>query len=287
MAGERFLPASSAPPGAAGRVLPSPFQYYVDGADNLRIEAVNAEPGVTVSVIVRWWTERGEIVPQRFDLTPPPTRLVARQDCPLARGALMNITAFASAGTPPIGRTFVRVQLIRGLSGATLPIATLLQGYVTARQDLAYPGSPIRMSTEDAFPVRVITGTDPAPGVEIVETVPTGAVWELVSVTARLVTSAAGAPRFPMLQLDNGGSTFGLIQVSGTIGPSTFKFCCWHIGGTGYDALGGFVSFNGALPPGAVLRSGDTFRTNTGGLDVNDDWFAPVYAVREQLEVNT
>src|SRR4051812_32014952 len=158
----------------------------------------------------------------------------------------MNITAFASAGTPIIGQTFVRVQLIRGLSGATLPIATLLQGYVTSRQDLAYPGSPIRMSTEDAFPVRIITGTDPAAGVEIVETVPDGAVWELVSVTARLVTSAAAAVRFPMLQLDHGGSTFGLHQVSGSIGASVGKFCTWHIGGVGYDALGGYVSFNGA-----------------------------------------
>jgi hypothetical protein len=277
---------ASAPTGAAGRVLPSPFQYYVDGADNLRIEVLNAAADVTVSVLLRWWNESGEIVPQRFDVTPTTDRALTRSDCALARGALMNITAFASAGAPIIGQTFVRVQLIRGLSGATLPIATLLQGYVTARQDLAYPGSPIRMSTEDAFPVRVITGTDPAAGVEIAETVPDGAVWELVSVMARLVTNAAGVSRFPLLQLDHGGSTFGLFQVSGTIGPTSAKFCTWHIGGTGYDALGGFASFNGALPPGATLRGGDTFRTNTGGFNAGDDWGPPVYAVREQLEVS-
>jgi hypothetical protein len=164
--------------GAAGRVLASPFQYYVDGGDNLRIEVVNANVGTVVSVLVRWWTEDGEIKPQRFDVTPFSDRTITRSDFSLGRGAIMNVTAFASGGFPHVGNTFVRVQLIRGLGGATLPIATLIQGYVTRTQDQSYPGSTLNLSTDTNVAPRAIVGTAPAAGAECLETVPTNAIWE-------------------------------------------------------------------------------------------------------------
>ena len=265
--------------------LLTPFQFFTDGTDNLRVEIVNSASGVTVTVLGRAVDESGKPKALQQTITPSDDRTVTRKDFALGAGALLNLSVFASSGSPLIGQTFVRIQLIRGLAGATLVVGTLLQGYVTAVQDLAFPGSPIRMSTEDAFPTRVIVGTIPAVGTEVSETVPTGARWELVTFTVSLTTSGVAGTRRPRLQFDNGGSTYGLFVVSGTLNLSETRFGCWAIGGLGYDGLGDNVIM-GALPPGPALPSGAVIRTNTAGLLAGDQWARPVLCVREQMEIS-
>ena len=187
------LPAAS----AGGRVIASPFQFVTTGEDALRLVSVNARPGVRLKIQARRYNTAGGIDANAWDHIPNDDRTPRSDDYPIGVGALLNLTVFASSGTPLVGQTFVIVQLVRGVGAAAIVLGTMLQGYVTSTQGLGWPGSPITSSTDAEPCVRAIQGTQPAPGVEISETVPTGARTRRT--TARAVslwdrTAAAAGP---------------------------------------------------------------------------------------------
>src|SRR5439155_18890058 len=130
------------------------------------------------------------------------------QNYKLGKGAILNLTVFASAGAPLMGQTYVIVQLIKGLTGATIVLGTLLGGYLTATQALGWPGSPIISSTDGEGCTRLIVGTTPAAEANILETVPTGARWELLSLEASYVQGAGGVATPISFTLDDGANQF-------------------------------------------------------------------------------
>lgn len=149
---------------AAGRVIASPFQFYTTGEDNLRIVSSNSLAGVSLRVEARFIDPAGTISAQSWDHVPNSDRTPRTTDYRLGVGALLNLTVYASSGAPRIGQTFVMVQLIRGDAPAAIVLGTMLQGYVTAVQHLAWPGSPIQSSIEGGGYPRAIVGTTPAAG---------------------------------------------------------------------------------------------------------------------------
>ena len=169
--GERVVAASPIPI-AGGRVIASPFQFYLDGNDNIRVEGWNSCIGAVLEVQGRAIDENGQT--QTFNMSLPLTadRMRARRDFAAVRGYILNLIAIARDVEPCIGQTFVRVSIIRGFTGATIVLGVLLQGYVTSQQGLGWPGSPIENSLE-AFPVnRCLLGTVPSVGQNFSETVP-------------------------------------------------------------------------------------------------------------------
>lgn len=270
--------------GNDGRPLIEPGAFFLDGNYALRINSWNALAGVVVTVrarIIR--ASDGELVDSSWDHTPNTNRTKATNDFPLPAGFILNVTAFASAGSPLVGQTFVQVQLARGLSGATLLLGTLLQDYVTSVQALAYPGSPIRSSVDGGGYIRSITGAAPGAGVEILETVPAGARWELLTGACVLTTSATAGTRIVGLLIRTAGVTrAATFQPTGLI-PS--RIGVWYFG----QAMPNMTDPTGnqntlPLPRSTMLLAADTWGTQTQAIAAGDQWNAPQYTVRELLE---
>jgi hypothetical protein len=266
-------------------VLAGPLQFFVTGEDNLRVESVNSLAGVQVAIHGRLWrSDMKSITPFRYAHTPAADRTVRRDDFSLTGGAVLNLSVFASAGAPRIGHTFVRVQIVRGLGTAAIVLGTLLQGYVTASQDIGWPGSAIESSlSSDGLP-RQIVGTDPAAGVEQYETVPTGVRWELLSWYGRLTTSPVVDARLPALILQTPLYAMFLSPQPGTVGPSVATNFMWGLG-MPMESVLSVATLIAGLPLAIPLLAGGIIRTQTLGMNVADDWESPVFTVREWLEV--
>jgi hypothetical protein len=270
---------------AGGRVIVSPFQFTTSGEDNLRITSINSLVGVSLSVRGRRFNDEGLIEPFAYEHIPNSDRTAKTTDHPLGVGALINVTITASGATPLIGQTFVMAKIIRGLTGATLVLGTLLQGYVTSQQELAWPGSPIMSSIDGGGFVRTIVGTAPIPSLQIIETVPTGARWELLRMHALLTTVAGGVNRSAVLSLLTGGVFSAHLNPAASQPPSKLWHYSW---GQGLQPVADVTLgiLQQAYPPAAVLLAGESFTTTLYNGAVGDAWSAPLYTVREWLEAN-
>ena len=268
-----------------GRVISSPFQFYTTGEDSLRILSANSVAGVTLKIQARFVDSFGKIQANSWDHTPNADRSIAATEFEMGVGALLNLTVFAGSGAPMIGQTFVIVQLIRGSGVAAIVLGTLLQGYVTTQQAIGWPGSPIVSSTDGEPAIRTILGTAPAAGVEISETVPTGARWRLISLTARLQTAIGGANRIPYLFFSTGVGTFGVYPQVGSTPANNVAYQTW---GAGVPAVvaPGFDDTSTGIPETHVLPAGSSVRTVTNNIQAGDQYTAPAYSVQEWLEVN-
>lgn len=268
---------------AGGRVIVSPFQFLTTSDDGLRIEGWSSVINVVLVVQgQRWSADKGlhefsHKVPLSSD------RLVTETDVPLGAGYLVNLIAFVEGAAPVTGQVFCSVKLIRGLTGATLLIGALLQGYLTDRQVLAWPGSPLMGSDSGEGALLAIAGTNPAPGNEITETVPTGAQWEILMLRCLFDTDATVATRYATLVFGGGASIAFVVAAADTQVASQTKSYAWGQA-CSLVALAGQGEVTQALPVGARRRGGDVLRTGTGSLQAGDDWRTPVFSVREWLE---
>lgn len=282
MAGERVVLGSPLATGA-GRVISSPFQFYTTGDDHLRITSFNSLTGVRLSLQMRGVDNSGNVYATQREHVPNTDRTAKSTVVGLPPGAVMNVAIFASAATPQLGQTFVIVDLIRGLGDNAIVLGTLLQGYVTSAQRLAWPGSPIQSSLEGPGALRVIVGTTPAQGAEVNEVVPAGARWQLLSLLAVFAASANVATRDPeLLILWTGGLAAGVIVPLFSVTASqTFTISWWNALGV---ASGTLTRQTTSLANDMPLPSGSAIQTATEGLQANDQWAGVQYTVREWLE---
>lgn len=286
MAGSREQVFVAQPIAYAGqRVIASPFQFATTEDDNLQIVSANSKAGVVLAIQGRRVTTAGAIEPFVFVHTPNGDRSTKTENFKLGAGALLNLVIFASSGAPVIGQTYVSARIIRGLSSATIVLGALLGGYVTANQPLAYPGSPIEHSLQPQWIARTIQGTDPAAGVEIAEQLPTGARWDLLAVTARLVTDATAGNRFAVLQVELSSPTPPIqCTTTAVLAPSSSWDLCWaqnHL----YNAVSPSGAMHAPLPSPMLLVGGGNFKTVTFSMAAGDNWSAPIYLVREWLDL--
>jgi len=282
--GERVVTANPIPL-AGGRIVASPFQFYFDGNDNLRVEGWNTVTGATLLVQGRFINEQGaiEAFSQALPLTADRLRTIG--DYAMGRGFLLNLVVTAIGAAPKIGQSFARVSVIRGFTGATLVMGVMLQGYVTSQQGLGWPGSPIVSSTDGEPVVRFFNGTMPAAGAEISETVPTGARWSIVRCLASLTTSGAAGNRYVNLNcVDSALFNFRSVQVTAQA-PGIFHVYVWSPNlPLAYDPVN-FVSMQ-PLAQDSVLLAGQQLETFTTGLQAGDQYSAPRMYVREWLDIN-
>lgn len=271
--------------GNDGRPLIEPGAFYLDGDYSLRVNSWNSLAGVAIAIRVRMIrASDGELVDSDFAHTPNTNRTKATNDFPLPAGFILNITAFASAGAPLIGQTFVQVQLTRGLTGATLLLATILQDYLTAVQALAYPGSPIRSSIEGGGVTLALTGTTPGAGANIAETVPAGARWRLLDFSFVFTTSAAVVNR--RVNLTHTYAPGRVFLGANTQDLAASLAGSFSYGGnlnTAVDAVNWI--FQLPFPIDLELIAGAIIATNVNNLQAADQFNQVRYVVREWLEV--
>ena len=271
--------------GSAGRVLASPFQFFTTGEEALRVTSACSVAGALVAVHYRFLDPERGIIANRETHNPNSDRTTRSTEFALGAGALLNLSVFAETGAPRLGQCFVRVQLIRGRGDAAVVMGTLVQGYVTGNQDLAWPGSPLQYSTDGPGVIRAVLGTDPTAGSELGELVPTGATWELLALSAALVTDATVGDRIARLQVTGVGFCHLRAPANPPIPPSTAAQVCWFADAqyqTAFDA-GAVV---GPIPSRLILPAGTIlFTWGTIGA-AGDDWGRPLLLVREWLDVD-
>ena len=127
--------------------------------------------------------------------------------------------------------------------------------------------------------IQSITGTNPAAGSEITETVPANTIWKLTAAKATFVTDATAANRLPRFIIDDGtnifvesGSTFA--QTAST----TLRYLCGEYGLAGTLVSGNqFVAV--PFPAGVIMSGGYRFITTTGAIQAGDNYTAPQLSV--------
>jgi hypothetical protein len=240
---------------------------------------------VRLAIQGRRLNDRGEIVAITATHTPNSDRTTVTSVIPLGKGALLNLAVVAESGTPLFGQTFVMLQLIRGLTGPVVVLGALLQGFVTSTQILAWPGSPLQHSFEGQGVARVITGTLPAAGAEISETVPTGARWELVKFSTQFTCSAAAATRQIALRIADASGNAQFLSPSVTnLTANQVAPHAWAQG-TALSALLENITALMGLPMRLVLPAGASIQTRTTAMQAGDQFLAPIYTVLEWPEV--
>jgi len=265
---------------AARAAAPSGFAF--SGEDHLRVVSSGSLAGVTLEIAGRFLSTTGEITPFIFVQTANSARTTTTSDLQLGDGWLLGITVRPSIGAPAWGQTFVSLRVIRGQTGATIALATLAADYVTDVARLAWPGSPTGSPSDTPGVIRAVTGTNPAAGAEITETVPTGARWRVVSIGATLVTDGTVATRRASLTYDDGATVFfRSAQVQTQLASVTRRYT-WAAGLPVETIISAEAAVAG-LPVGGILTGGMRILTATESLQAADDWGAPLLLVEEWI----
>jgi hypothetical protein len=131
--------------------------------------------------------------------------------------------------------------------------------------------------------LRVFTGTNPAAGAEISETVPAGKWWEVITVSVSLVQGLTQTPQ-PILVIDDGATTLAeFFGASAAQAASTTCRYTWgaHLPLSAIVGAGANGRATAPLPSGLVLPAGSRVRTSTLGIGAATDYGAPVLYVVE------
>jgi len=259
-------------------------QRYLSGAENLRLTVFNSAANVRVAITGRRLACGATALSEfRQELVPTTNRAATPFDFNPGEGWLLGLAVRTIAGSPIDGQTYAVVEIGIGSGSTFQALDVLCADYVTAAHRISWPGTPVRGPLESAGALRAISGSTPAAGAEISETVPTGARWELLAFTAKLTTNATVANRGPLLILDDGATAFAAlpIQVNDTAG--TIWINTWAQGVTQQVAnvIGVITS---PLPVGVKLAAGHRIRTSTTNIQGTDTWTLVDYLVREWLE---
>lgn len=279
---QRFDPVPPSP--RAYRVTATPFQFVSTGEDSLRITSVSSLAGSKVKIQARRSNPDGTITADSWDHLPNSNRTAKTDDFSVAPGAILNLVVFENSGSVSYGQVFVVVQMIRGAGAAAIVLGTLIQGYITKSQALAWPGSPLTTSFEGPGLLREVAGAAPGAGANPVDQVPTNARWELLSYATQLTTAVAAGNRQAVLNLDNGIIPLILSVNPGTQAPSVVQSWYWAQGMllSTVIALGGSVA---GLPLRHIMLPGQRIRLTTSGLAAADQYTLPTFMVREWLVV--
>lgn len=255
---------------------------YVRGDDQVRVTSFNAAAGVTLAIEGRFLGQDGfpNVFAERH--VPNTDRSAGTSTFSIGEGFLLNLMVRASGGSPRRGQCFVLLELVRGRGATLTPMMGLLQGYVTDTSRVFWPGMPAAESASGPGNIRSVTGTNPAAGAEISETVPTNARWRLMALGATLVTSAAVGNRTPTLVVDDGAAEIGGSYTNLNHTASTTIRYMFGDTGTAPTQAGGRSL--GPLFGPIVLPAGARIRTVTASIDVADDWGAPTMLIEEWIE---
>jgi hypothetical protein len=158
--------------------------FYCTGEDNLQITTVDSNFPLSYTTRLRFLETSGQVNVYEFNTISLGSRLAHSSSFRLGEGWILNCdVVITGAGAQP-AQSFIRVSVIRGLSGGTIEVATLVQGFANSIQRLAWPGSPIVTTIGQPGIIRTFTGTDPAAGAEMC---PSPAVGALSPASRRLL----------------------------------------------------------------------------------------------------
>lgn len=177
------------------------------------------------------------------------------------------------------GQCYARARIELG----GFAVERLFSGYLAESGVLTYPGGTFEDMASGRGYTYLLTGTDPAAGVEITEAVPTNAIWRLISCMAFLVCDATVANRKVEWRVTDGTDIFykNNDNVNQTASQSRA-----HILTINQDLRGsdGFAPAFHTPYPDLRLPQGYELVTQTSGLVAGDNWGAPLLFIEEWLQ---
>jgi hypothetical protein len=257
-----------------------PSQYlYLQQNDLIGGFVLSNYAGATITAKYRYLTPKGEIKEGTFLFTTGVGAIgwsFGLDEC-----WLLGIQFTTGLGSSPNAWAFVTVSVTRFSTSVALQFGhtAIWEGYIFSVVSRGWPGQPAQNLTDGAGFLHSITGTTPAAGADISETVPANRRWNLLAFRSTLTASAAVANRNVTLVTDDGSNILfrGTSYVNQTAGQVQ-----------AYSALsstpqptavsGDFLIVAPLpLPQKAAFR----IRTSTTNLQAGDQWTAPQYLVQE------
>ena len=273
------------PVAGVNRTLQAPFEFFTDGADNLRLNVWSWSGNCTIAVTGRMRTpdRNVQVFTQALKIGAgagaKQSKLIL-----LGAGNLLNCAIRVAAGAIDLGDTYVQLELVRGFSGDVQPFGTILQGYVGTESSLAWPGSPHENPVSGVGLLRTFEQAAPSPGGDFAIEVPTGVRWEVVAVTATLSPDATVATRRAALLLaPDGIITVGEIPTSLVQGASTSVRHTWLLGGSRMTEPGTGAAV-GALPSGLQMLAGGLIASMVANKQAGDTWSLIAACVRQWID---
>lgn len=156
----------------------------------------------------------------------------------------------------------------------------LCAGLVSSTRAISWPTPTIENPIPNRGGMRQITGTNPAAGSEISETVPTGRQWLVHGVKFALVTAATAGSRRPHLVF-NLTSTFefNCFASIDQIISENKQYSCGEYGVVPDETDDNDIII--PIPTNIWLPAGGTIKTQTTNLAAGDDYSAPTLFVEE------
>lgn len=266
-----------------------PYSIYVDADDKVVVTVWTSLSLASSDLIlwIRFLTIDGKVQTRKSYINSTSDRIRTRNYIGVGGpGWIIGISLLvdANTATPRVGQVYATIGLAKYLDGANTHITSLLSGYVLGRDALSWPPGLQHSSVEGPGLIRSITGTDPAAGAEISETVPTNARWKLISLSANLVTDATAANRNVYFIIDDGATI--LFQSSLFFNQSASVAARHSFGALTVQTgtLSGSIISTHAGPCDCLLFQGYRVRTATLNLQPGDNWGQPQLWVEEWIE---
>jgi len=259
-------------------VPPSQYVYFRD-AEYLNLVTLTNLTGQQVVFRARFLTPQNEIKETTFTTPLLTAGILQLFQVPVAEGWLISLAVQCFTGNTPGNWVFAQILTGRSALFQQLSLGLIWQGYVPFGSANGWPGNPSKEPTDGPGRLRSITGSTPAPGVEISEIVGNQRRWNLLSLSATLTTNATVANRFPGFALDDGTNSLWFIRSNTAQVAGSFQ---------GYKAGPGSQFYNDTqnntiipFPSPSLLSSGFHIKSTTVGLQAGDQWSAPQYLVQE------
>jgi len=269
----------------AHRNIPPPAPLYITLDDSFYCEIHNISPATACSVILRVLEPSGKIKTYLQTIVLNGSGLFTSTIFGTSEGFLLGAAVGPGGLNVHRGQCWMRLAILRGGAAGPGAAQILIQDYVETHYAATWPFGTIRSELEGRGNLRSIVGTDPAAGVEISETVPTGRRWRVQSVNFGLTTSAVVANRQVLFIIDDGVNSGFLVPAVSVQAASLLVGYCWTPGAASISTTGGRSI--GPLPSPCIMTAGMRFRTVTTNLDPGANYGPPVYVVEELLEVIT
>jgi hypothetical protein len=263
-------------------------QHYLSGSESLRVEVYSHYPlPVPVTVTGRMWSQAERTIKPFQRTYPGPSGMPGTTDTfQLEAGALLNVRLVSNTASGlQLGHLFGRVTLMQGSTGALVPLATLVQGYFDANNEVAWPGTPLQGMHDGRGVIVESNWVQLLAPRRLEETVSIGARWRIVAGRGSIVTSAVAGNRDVLVVAvkASGFVTFaaGGLPVVPASQARAYDF------GAGLNGQTAFSNNEGVLPwpDDLELAAGDAVRLQLVNEQVGDAWTGDALTIRQWMDV--
>lgn len=199
----------------------------------------------------------------------------------LIEGWILSATLEDATGTMEVGELYASLRIVRAYGVNNVTQQVLCSGYVTGSRPLSWPGSGLESTRDGKGYLRVVLGTNPAAGVQVQETVPSMAIWRLISMRVVYVTDATVANRNLNLTIDDGANVYFSLEHNTVATASATWLFTLAVGAT--DGYRSTFEMHNNLPDNLILPAGHRITINARNFTAGDDFAAPVMYVEEWL----